>query len=57
MERAVQSIIKSSPRVMRELPRLLPKAGLRLRATQAHVYAEAGSSTRRSSPDVRATPF
>jgi hypothetical protein len=29
---------------MRELPRLLPKAGLRLMATQAHVYAEAGSS-------------
>jgi ubiquinone/menaquinone biosynthesis C-methylase UbiE len=44
MERAVQSIIKSSPRVMRELPRLLPQAGLRLTATQAHVYAEAGSS-------------
>jgi ubiquinone/menaquinone biosynthesis C-methylase UbiE len=44
MEQAVQSIIKSSPRVMRELPRLLPKAGLRLTATQAHVYAEAGSS-------------
>ena len=44
MERAVQSIIMSSPRVMRELPRLLPKAGLRLMATQAHVYAEAGSS-------------
>jgi len=44
MERAVQSIIKSSPRVMRELPRLLPRAGLRLTATQAHVYAEAGSS-------------
>jgi ubiquinone/menaquinone biosynthesis C-methylase UbiE len=44
MERAIQSIIMSSPRVMRELPRLLPKAGLRLMATQAHVYAEAGSS-------------
>jgi ubiquinone/menaquinone biosynthesis C-methylase UbiE len=44
MERAVQSMIMSSPRVMRELPRLLPKAGLRLVATQAHVYAEAGSS-------------
>ena len=44
MEGAVQSIIKSSPRVMRELPRLLPKAGLRLVATQAHVYAEAGTS-------------
>jgi ubiquinone/menaquinone biosynthesis C-methylase UbiE len=44
MERAVQSIIMSSPRVMRELPRLLPKAGLQLIATQAHVYAEAGSS-------------
>ncbi len=45
MERAVQSIIMSAPRVMRELPRLLPTAGLRLIATQAHVYAEAGSST------------
>jgi ubiquinone/menaquinone biosynthesis C-methylase UbiE len=45
MERAVQSIIMSSPRVMRELPRLLQKAGLRLTATQAHVYAEAGSSS------------
>ena len=38
-------MIMSSPRVMRELPRLLPRAGLRLIATQAHVYAEAGSST------------
>ena len=45
MEPALQSIIMSSPRVMRELPRLLPEAGLRLIATQAHVYAEAGSST------------
>ena len=45
MEPALQSIIMSSPRVMRELPRLLPRAGLRLIATQAHVYAEAGSST------------
>ena len=45
MELAVQSMIMSSPRVMRELPRLLPKAGLRLTATQAHVYAEAGSSS------------
>ena len=45
MERAVQSMIMSSPRVMRDLPRLLPKAGLRLVATQAHVYAEAGSGS------------
>jgi ubiquinone/menaquinone biosynthesis C-methylase UbiE len=45
MERAIQSMIMSSPRVMREVPRLLPKAGLRLTATQAHVYAEAGSSS------------
>ena len=44
MERALQSMIMSSPRVMRELPRLLPQAGLRLTATQAHVYAEAGAS-------------
>jgi ubiquinone/menaquinone biosynthesis C-methylase UbiE len=45
IERAIQSMIMSSPRVMRELPRLLPRAGLRLMATQAHVYAEAGSSS------------
>jgi ubiquinone/menaquinone biosynthesis C-methylase UbiE len=45
MEPALQSIVMSSPRIMRELPRLLPRAGLRLIATQAHVYAEAGSST------------
>ena len=45
MEPALRAMIMSSPRVMRELPRLLPQAGLRLIATQAHVYAEAGSST------------
>jgi ubiquinone/menaquinone biosynthesis C-methylase UbiE len=45
IERAIQSMIMSSPRVMREVPRLLPQAGLRLIATQAHVYAEAGSSS------------
>ena len=43
MERALQATIMSSPRVMRELPRLLQEAGMRLAATQAHVYAEAGS--------------
>jgi ubiquinone/menaquinone biosynthesis C-methylase UbiE len=45
IEGAIQSMIMSSPRVMREVPRLLPKAGLHLIATQAHVYAEAGSSS------------
>jgi len=45
VEPALRATIMSSPRVMRELPRLLPKAGLRLTATQAHVYADAGSST------------
>jgi ubiquinone/menaquinone biosynthesis C-methylase UbiE len=45
MEPALQSTIMSSPRVMRELPRLLPKAGLRLVKPQAHVYAEAGPSS------------
>jgi hypothetical protein len=45
VEPALQSMIMSSPRVMREIPRLLPTAGLHLVATQAHVYAEAGSST------------
>ena len=50
VEPALQSMIMSSPRVMRELPRLLPQAGLRLIATQAHVYAEAGSSTLHAQP-------
>ncbi len=45
VETALQSVIMSSPRVMREIPRLLPAAGLHLVATQAHAYAEAGSST------------
>jgi ubiquinone/menaquinone biosynthesis C-methylase UbiE len=44
IERALQSLIMSAPRVLRELPRLLPQAGLALTATQAHVYAEAGTS-------------
>ena len=42
MEGAMQLTIMSVPRVMRQLPRLLGRAGLRLVATQAHVYAEAG---------------
>ena len=45
MEEALRATIMSSPRVMRDLPRLLQKAGLRLVETQANVYAEAGSST------------
>ncbi len=45
MESALQATIMSSPRVMRQLPRLLPKAGLQLIETQANVYAEAGTST------------
>ena len=45
VETALQAMIISSPRVMRDLPRLLPKAGLRLIETQANVYAEAGSSS------------
>jgi ubiquinone/menaquinone biosynthesis C-methylase UbiE len=43
MEEALQSTIMSAPRVMRDLPRLLRRVGLRLETTQAHVYAEAGS--------------
>ena len=45
VEAALQAMIISSPRVMRDLPRLLPKAGLQLIETQANVYAEAGSSS------------
>jgi ubiquinone/menaquinone biosynthesis C-methylase UbiE len=44
MEEALQSTIMSAPRVLRDLPRLLPRVGLRLETTQARVYAEAGSS-------------
>jgi SAM-dependent methyltransferase len=43
MEAGIQSIVMSTPRVMRDLPRVLRQAGLRLTATQAHVYAEAGA--------------
>ena len=43
VELALQSMIMSSPRVMRELPRMLREVRLRLAATQSHVYAEAGS--------------
>ena len=35
----------SAPRVLRQLPRLLPQAGLQLVAFQAHAYAEAGASS------------
>jgi ubiquinone/menaquinone biosynthesis C-methylase UbiE len=45
VEAALEAMIMSTARVMRELPRLLPKAGLRLFVTQANVYAETGSST------------
>lgn len=45
VEGALETMIMSTARVMRELPRLLPKAGLRLLVTQANVYAETGSST------------
>ena len=45
VEAALEAMIMSSSRVMRELPRLLPQAGLRLLVTQANVYAETGSST------------
>jgi ubiquinone/menaquinone biosynthesis C-methylase UbiE len=45
MEPALRAMIMSSPHVMRELSRLLPRAELRLIAMQANVYAEAGSST------------
>ncbi|TCC51060.1 methyltransferase domain-containing protein [Kribbella capetownensis] len=45
VEGALEAMIMSSSRVMRELPRLLPQAGLRLLVTQANVYAEIGTST------------
>jgi SAM-dependent methyltransferase len=42
MEDALRAVIASKPRVMRELPALLPEAGLTLAGSQAHVYAEIG---------------
>jgi SAM-dependent methyltransferase len=45
VELALQAMIMTSPRVMRELPRVLPTVGLRLVTAHGHVYAEAGSST------------
>jgi SAM-dependent methyltransferase len=43
MEEALQAAVVSKPRVLRDMPRLLGRAGLRLVETQAHVYAEIGA--------------
>lgn len=43
MEEALQAAVVSKPRVLRDMPRLLRQAGLRLVQTQAHVYAEIGT--------------
>ncbi|HWM18354.1 MAG TPA: methyltransferase domain-containing protein [Ilumatobacteraceae bacterium] len=45
MEDALIAAIVSKPRVMRDMPRLLRDAGLRLVDVDAHVYADVGHST------------
>jgi SAM-dependent methyltransferase len=45
MEEAVLAVVVSKPRVMRDMPRLLRDAGLRLVDVDAHVYADIGRST------------
>jgi SAM-dependent methyltransferase len=42
MEDALRAVLASKPRVMRDLPGLLPGAGLTLAGSQAHVHAEIG---------------
>jgi SAM-dependent methyltransferase len=44
MEEALLAAVVSKPRVMRDMPRLLRDAGLRLRDVDAHVYADIGRS-------------
>jgi hypothetical protein len=43
MEEALWAVAISKPWVLREMPRLLRRAGLRPVETQAHVYAEIGT--------------
>lgn len=45
MEDALLATVVSKPRVMRDMPRLLRDAGLRLVDVDAHVYADVGQST------------
>jgi SAM-dependent methyltransferase len=45
MEDALLAVVVSKPRVMRDMPRLLRDAGLRLVDVQAHAYADVGRST------------
>lgn len=45
MEEALLAAVVSKPRVMRDMPRLLRDAGLRLVDVDAHVYADIGRST------------
>jgi SAM-dependent methyltransferase len=45
MEDALLAAVVSKPRVMRDMPRLLRDAGLRLVDVDAHVYADIGQST------------
>lgn len=45
MEDAILATVVSKPRVMRDMPRLLRDAALRLVDVHAHVYADVGTST------------
>jgi SAM-dependent methyltransferase len=45
MEISLLETFVANPRVMRDLPSLLPSCGLRLEATQSHILADAGTTT------------
>ena len=45
MEASLLETFVANPRVMRDLPSLLPSCGLRIEATQSHILADAGATT------------
>jgi SAM-dependent methyltransferase len=45
MEASLLETFVANPRVMRDLPSLLPACGLRIEATQSHILADAGTTT------------
>jgi SAM-dependent methyltransferase len=45
MEASMLETFVANPRILRDLPSLLPSCGLRIEATQSHILADAGTST------------
>jgi hypothetical protein len=45
MEASLLETFVANPRVMRDLPSLLPSSGLRIEATQSHILADAVTTT------------